>query len=90
MNNRGFIDKMAGELMMDADDVQTLTTDFISCLTGNLMQGNVVNVQGFGIFEAKTKAERRMYNPSTKSFNVIPAKTTLGFKMSATLKDKIN
>jgi nucleoid DNA-binding protein len=53
-------------------------------------EGKVVSIQGFGNFELKEKAERKIYSPSTKSFNIIPSKRVINYKMSPVLKDRIN
>ena len=41
-------------------------------------------------FEKKEKAERKIYNPASKEFKVVPCKVVANFKMSPVLKDKIN
>jgi len=89
MNNRAFIDQMAKKLGGDADKLQQQVDVFVQTLLSQVTAGNSVTIKNFGSFELKTKAERKMYNPTTKSFNVIPAKQTIGFKMSPTLKDKV-
>jgi nucleoid DNA-binding protein len=90
MNNRAFIDKMAQVLDTDADEMQTQVGVFINLLVSQMKEGNTLTIKNLGVFESKTKAARRMYNPTTKTFNVVPAKQTIGFKMSGALKDKLN
>lgn len=90
MNNRTFIDRMAEVLGADADEMQTQVSALVNLLVNQTKMGNTLTVKNLGIFEPKTKAARRMYNPTTKTFNAVPAKQTIGFKMSGTLKDKLN
>lgn len=90
MNNRTFIDEMAKKLAADADEVQLQVDAFVGMLYTELKDGNSLTVKGFGVFEPKTKGERKMFNPSTRTFKIVPAKTTIGFKMNAALKDKVN
>ncbi|MBQ9362219.1 MAG: HU family DNA-binding protein [Bacteroidaceae bacterium] len=81
---------MAEVLGADADDVQKQVGTFVNLLVSQIKDGNTLTIKNLGVFEPKTKSARKMYNPTTKTFNVIPAKKTIGFKMSATLKDKLN
>jgi len=90
MTNRQFIDEMARSLNADADELQMQVDDFVDVLLSGLKGGNTLTIKGFGTFESKQKAERRMYNPTTKTFSVIPAKQTVAFKMGTALKEKIN
>ena len=48
------------------------------------------HLQGFGSFEPREKASRRIYNPTSKTYMVVPSKTTLSYKMSAALKAQLN
>ena len=89
MNNRTFIDRMAKKLGGDADELQEQVDVLVQTLLSLVNAGNSITVKNFGVFEQKHKAERKIYNPSTKTFNVIPAKQTVGFKMGSTLKEKV-
>ena len=90
MTNRKFIDQMAASLSTDADELQTHIDTFTTIFMGQIKDGNSITVKGFGTFEPREKAARKMYNPTTRSFNVVPAKSTIGFKPSAQLKDATN
>ena len=89
MNNRAFIDQMAKKLGSDADELQQQVDVFVYTLLSQVKAGNSITVKNFGVFEQKTKAERKIYNPTTKTYNVIPAKETVAFKMGAALKEKV-
>ena len=90
MNNREFIDSMIRKTEMEEQQVTQLVESFISVLSDTINHDKVVSVLVFGNFEKKEKAERKIYNPSTKTFNVIPSKQVVNFKMSPVLKEKIN
>lgn len=90
MTNKTFVQSLAGRLGMSEDEVAVLTEQFVGTFVDEVLSGSLVSIQGFGNFEIKEKAERKMYNPTTKSYKVIPGKKVLGFKMSATLKSRIN
>lgn len=90
MNNREFIDSMTRKMGMEERQVTQLLESFVEVLANTMNSDKVVAVQGFGNFEKKEKAERKIYNPSTKTFKVIPSKQVVNFKMSPVLKEKIN
>lgn len=90
MTNNAFVQALAERMNMDVEEVSAMADQFVNTFMNEVLVGNVVSIQGFGNFEVKEKAERKMYNPATKTFKVIPSKKTLGFKMSATLKGRIN
>lgn len=90
MTNKAFLEKLASSLGADVVDVQSNINNMNALLAECMANGGTLSVQGFGAIEAKQKAERKMYNPTTKDYKIIPAKTSVGFKMSATLKEKIN
>lgn len=90
MNSKTFVQSLAERLGMDEEEVAVLTEQFVGTFVQEVQAGSLVSVQGFGNFEIKEKAERKMYNPTTKTFKVIPGKSVLGFKMSATLKNRVN
>lgn len=89
MNNRAFIDQMAKKLGTDADELQQQVDVFVYTLLSQVKAGNSITVKNFGVFENKVKAERKIYNPTSKSYNIIPAKETVAFKMGAALKEKM-
>ena len=55
-----------------------------------IVKGEEVKLSGFGIFEKKARKERRGTNPSDGSIIIIPAKSTITFRPSKTLKAKVN
>jgi DNA-binding protein HU-beta/integration host factor subunit alpha len=58
-------------------------------MSDGFLEGQAVTVPGFGTFEVKKKMERVMVNPSTGQRMLVPPKLVLGFKPSATWKDKL-
>ncbi len=54
-----------------------------------LSDGNVVEINGFGKFEVKTRAPRTGINPQTKEIIDIPPTNTPGFKASKNLKERV-
>lgn len=55
-----------------------------------LVKGEEVKVSGFGVFSKKERAAREGTNPSNQQKIVIPASATVAFKVSKSLKEKLN
>ena len=77
----------AGMTKKDAEKAVSVALDAIAA---ELAAGNRVQLAGFGIFEAKTRAARTGRNPKTKETIEIPASTSVTFKASKTLKDAVS
>lgn len=90
MNNKEFLEKVSQKTNFEASDVKDLSSSLIDVIVEEIAAGDSINIQGFGSFEPREKARRKIYNPTTKSFIVVPKKMTLSFKMSATLKERLN
>lgn len=61
----------------------------VSIIRTNLEDSNSVNIQGFGLFEAKKKGERISVNPVSKLRYLIPPKVAIAFKPGQTIKDNL-
>ncbi len=90
MNNKDFVARLAQKLGLDNERVFQLVDSFVVSVAAQICDGKTVSIQGFGNFELKEKAERKIYNPSSKSIKTVPSKKVVNYRMSQTLKDKIN
>ena len=81
---------MSQKTNFETEDVKELSSALISVLLNEVGNGNSITIQGFGVFEPREKARRKIYNPATKEYVAVPPKTTLGYKMSAVLKERLN
>ena len=88
MNNKEFTSELAERLGYTIKDSSELIGSFLSSMTQELEEGNVIAVQGFGSFEVKKKAERISINPASKQRMLVPPKLVLSYRPSNTLKDK--
>lgn len=88
MNNKEFIGKLAQRVGMTipetADAVETLG----NVITERLIDGDILNISGFGVFESKMRRERISVNPKTGQRMLIPPKIVPSFRTSSKLKDK--
>ena len=90
MTNKEFLEKISQKTHLGMDEVKELSSSLVSAVLQEIADGNSVTIQGFGSFEPRVKASRRIYNPTSKTYLVVPSKTTLSYKMSAVLKTQLN
>lgn len=88
MNNKSFISELAGRTGLSVKETSDLVTSLIAEMTRQLVDGNVIYIQGFGSFEVKKKAERISVSPLTGQRMLVPPKLVLSYKPSASFKDK--
>jgi len=90
MTNKEFLEKVSQKTNLEMDKVKDMSSSLVGAVLEGIAEGNSVTIQGFGSFEPRVKASRRIYNPTTKTYLVVPEKTTLSYKMSAALKSQLN
>lgn len=80
--------ELKNRLSLGDKEVAAMFDAAVGAMTKELLDGNSVALQGFGLLEVRKKEERISVNPSTKQRMLIPPKLSLAFKPSVTLKDK--
>ena len=83
MNSKDFIDKVSQKAGIDAGEAEKLLSALVSCMLEELSDGNSISMQGFGSFEVREKSGRKAYID-------VPSKTTVAYKMSGVLKERLN
>ena len=63
---------------------------FVDVFTNTLVEGEKVQLVGFGSFEVRKRAARKGRNPQTKEEIKIPASKSPVFKAGKALKDLVN
>ena len=63
---------------------------FVETVTNALVEGDKVQLVGFGSFEVRKRAPRKGRNPQTKEEIKIPASKAPVFKAGKALKDLVN
>ena len=89
MNKTELIAAVAEKAGLTKKDAEKVVNATIDSITESLVNGDKVNVSGFGIFEVKAREARVGRNPRTKETIEIPATKLPAFKASKTLKDLI-
>ena len=74
---------------MTTTEASAVLDHFVNIIIKMAMVDQPLNIQGFGTFEVKNKAEKTLYNPNTGQMRTIPASKTLAFKQSPQLKEKL-
>ena len=89
MNNKDFLNQLAGKANISLSEAKQLSEAFTNMFADYADDGMVFSIQGFGNFDVKKKLERIVINPTTKQRQLIPPKLVISFKASNVLKDKL-
>ena len=87
MNKTELIASVAQSAGLTKKDTDRVISAAIDAITAALVQGEKVQISGFGTFETKEREARVGRNPHTKEAIEIPATRVPGFKASKALKD---
>ena len=89
MNKTELIAAAAESTGMTKKDTERVLNAAIDDITAALIQGEKVQLSGFGTFEAKPREARVGRNLHTRETMEIPATRVPGFKASKALKDLV-
>ena len=70
-------------------DAEKLLNTLVETVIGEVKDGKVVDINGFGKFLSKHKEARKAINPRTKEEVEIPAKDTPAFKPAKAFKEAL-
>ena len=87
MNKTELIAAAAESAGLTKKDTERVLNAAIDAVTAALVNGEKVQISGFGIFETKDREARVGRNPHTKQAIEIPATRVPAFKASKNLKD---
>lgn len=88
MNNKEFVGKLSQRSGMTVAESSAAIEVLLGVVTERLLDGDQINISGFGVFEAKVKKERLSVNPKTRQRMLIPPKIVPSFRPSLKMKDK--
>ena len=89
MNKTELIAAASMSAGMTKKDTERVLNAAIDAITASLIQGEKVQISGFGTFEVKEREARIGRNPHTKEAIEIPATNVPTFKASKALKDVV-
>ena len=89
MNKTELIAAAAESAGLTKKDTERVLNAALDAITASLIQGEKVQLSGFGTFEIKDREARIGRNPHTKEAIDIPATRVPTFKPSKALKDNV-
>ena len=89
MNKTELIAVAAESAGMTKKDTERVINAALDTITASLVEGEKVQLSGFGTFEVKDREARIGRNPHTKEAIDIPATRVPSFKASQALKDTV-
>ena len=89
MNNTELIAAVAEKADLSKKDAEAAITAAVEAITGALIEGEKVQLVGFGSFEVKTRAARVGRNPKTGEEIPISEARLPVFKAGKALKDAV-
>ena len=89
MNNKDFIAELSRRTGFKQTDTQQMVHDVLNTMGDRFIEGETVQLPGFGTFEVKKKLERIIVNPSSGQRMLVPPKLVLGFKPAQTWKENM-
>ena len=90
MNKQELVASMAEKSQLTKKDAEAALKAFIDSVQEALVNGEKVQLIGFGTFETRERAAREGRNPRTKESMTIPASTVPAFKAGKEFKEKVN
>ena len=90
MNKTQLIEVVAKQADLKKKDAEAAVNAVISAIENALVEGDKVQLVGFGTFEVKDRAERTGKNPRTGESITIPASKYPAFSAGGALKAAVN
>lgn len=90
MNKAELIEAVAERSEVAKKDAEAVVDAVFDIIVETVDKGETVKISRFGIFEKKARAARTGTNPSSGKAIEIPASNSIGFKVSKSLKEKLN
>ncbi|MCD5415122.1 MAG: HU family DNA-binding protein [Clostridiales bacterium] len=91
MNKAQLVSKMAEKCELTKKDTETALNAFMGSVQETLVEGEKIQLVGFGTFEVRERKPRKGRNPRNPEQVIdIPASKAPVFKAGKTLKEKVN
>ena len=90
MNKSELIAAISAKTGETKKEAEATLNAFVEVITNALVEGEKVQLVGFGSFEVRKRAARKGRNPQTKEEIKIPASKAPVFKAGKALKDLVN
>lgn len=90
MTKAELINQIAEKSELTKKDAEKAFSAVVSTITDALVNGDKVQIVGFGTFEVRDRKEKQSKNPQTGESITVPAKKAPAFKAGKALKDAVN
>lgn len=90
LGKKEIINKLSSVIGFSSKNIQTITDDIIEVIISNLIDHKKINLKNLGSFSVIFKNKREGRNPKTKEKFIITSRNTIKFKVSESLKKKVN
>ena len=90
MNKTELVTNVAAKAGLKKKDAESAVNAFMEVVQQAMVEGDKVQLIGFGTFEVRERAARTGRNPSTEEIINIPASKSPVFKAGKALKDAVN
>lgn len=90
MTKTELINSIAEKGEFTKKDAEKALNAFTTAVTDALVEGEKVQIVGFGTFEVRDKKEKEAINPKTKEKIMVAAKKAPAFKAGKALKDAVD
>lgn len=90
ITKQALIQEIAKSTGFVRNDIKTVIEQFLDLLAEKLIEGNTIEIRGFGTFACKPRKARPARNPRTGETVMIEERMVPSFKFSNDIKDKIN
>ena len=90
ITKQALIQEIAKSTGFVRNDIKNVIEQFLDLLAEKLIEGNTIEIRGFGTFACKPRKARPARNPRTGETVLIEERMVPSFKFSNDIKDKIN
>ncbi len=90
INKKTLVKEVAQELDLTQTETEVVVNTIIDKIREHLVNGDNVELYGFGKFEVVTRAARTAVNPATKETIQLSEAKRVKFKVSKPLKEAVN
>jgi integration host factor subunit alpha len=90
MSKQTMVSQLAEEMGMTQKETRVLMGAAFEVLSEMLAKGESLSIPKFGIFSVQKHESRKGYNPLLNQWMMLPPKIKTKFKVSETLKKKVN
>ena len=90
ITKQALIQEIAKSTGFVRNDIKIVVEQFLDLLGEKLIEGNTIEIRGFGTFACKPRKARPARNPRTGETVLIDERLVPTFKFSNDIKDKIN